>query len=210
MIRAATARIGLGLLTLTIAWAGGGAHDAFARRQRVEAGAAVYRVLAHQRHARVIVAVDTARAAGRVLGRLPRARVAPTARWQRVPAFAARIDRAGLAALLRSPWVVRVDLDARGHGELVESAALIHADQAFAAGASGEGVTVAVLDSGVDTDNPDLADDIVAQHCFVAKQDGSGGCPNGQKQQDGPGSAEDDEGHGTEVTGDITSNGTVA
>ncbi len=72
---------------------------------------------------------------------------------------------------------------ARSHDS--SSDALIHADAARAAGFTGKDVTVAVLDTGVDDRNADLADSIVAEHCFVPPD----GCPNGGAEQDGPGSA---------------------
>jgi subtilisin family serine protease len=75
--------------------------------------------------------------------------------------------------------------------------ALIHADAARAAGFTGDGVTVAVLDSGVDEADADLAGSVVAEHCFVPPD----GCPNGSAEQDGPGSAHDEHGHGTEIAG---------
>jgi subtilisin family serine protease len=74
------------------------------------------------------------------------------------------------------------------------------------AGFTGEGVTVAILDTGVDGRNADLADSIVAEHCFVPPD----GCPNGGAEQDGPGSAQDDQGHGTAIAGLITGNGGTA
>jgi subtilisin family serine protease len=83
------------------------------------------------------------------------------------------------------------------------SDSLIHADAARAAGYTGKGVTVAVLDTGVDGDNPDLAGAVVAEHCFVAPD----GCPNGAQEQDGPGSAADDQGHGTAMAGIIAGRG---
>jgi subtilisin family serine protease len=73
--------------------------------------------------------------------------------------------------------------------------ALINADAAHAAGYTGKGVTVAILDTGIDDHNPSVAASVVAEHCFVPPD----GCPNGQAEDDGPGSAQDDEGHGTEI-----------
>ena len=81
---------------------------------------------------------------------------------------------------------------------------LIHADAARALGFTGKGVTVAVLDTGVDSANPDLAGTVMSEHCFVAPD----GCPNGTAEQDGPGSAADDQGHGTAMAGIIAGRGT--
>lgn len=78
------------------------------------------------------------------------------------------------------------------------------------AGFRGQGVTVAVLDTGIDTNGVDLEGDIVAQQCFCENENGSGCCPNGNSVQSGNGSAENDNGHGTNISGIITSDGFIA
>ena len=129
-----------------------------------------------------------------------------------VPALAGRIrSEAGLAAIARNPHVVRIDLDEGGTGHLVNSVPVIAADLRHFVGNTGTGVVVAVLDSGLDTDHDNLADDLVAEACFLDDDgaiDGAGRCPNGSDRQVGPGAAEDDAGHGSHVTGIVTSNGT--
>jgi subtilisin family serine protease len=87
---------------------------------------------------------------------------------------------------------------------------MIGADLVQGSGVRGGGVVVAVLDTGVDTDHPDLADSIVDQQCFCTNANGSGCCPGGGTTASGAGAAEDDQGHGTNVTGIITGNGSVA
>ena len=78
--------------------------------------------------------------------------------------------------------------------------AQIHAPAAWAKGARGAGVAVAVIDSGLDRTHPEFAGKVLpGGGDFVGSADG--GCP-------GP---EDEEGHGTHVTGIIaavTGNGT--
>jgi subtilisin family serine protease len=93
---------------------------------------------------------------------------------------------------------------------MAESVPLIGGDRVHALGYTGRGVTVAILDSGVDESHPDLAGRIVDEQCFCRNSDGSGCCPNGQTVQAGGGAAADDHGHGTNVAGIIGSRGVVA
>ncbi len=117
----------------------------------------------------------------------------------------------GLRKLVRDYRVQKIDLDVPGHMALAESTDLVHARDVQATGITGQGVVVAVLDTGIDSDHPDLADDIVAQQCFCTNADGvSGCCPGGRTEASGPGGAEDEQGHGTHVAGIITSGGRVA
>ena len=133
-----------------------------------------------------------------------------TARWATVPALVGRVGPGALARLERDPEVRRIDLDGGGgHGGDVESLHLIGADSVQATGLTGRGVTVAILDSGIDRTHPDLASSLVGEHCVVPPV----GCPGGvggRAQADGPGSAQDDNGHGTNVAGIITGDGHIA
>lgn len=73
----------------------------------------------------------------------------------------------------------------------LEADVQIHADDVWAEGIDGTGVNVAVLDTGIDTDHPELSDSIVGCETFV----------------EGTTTCEDDHGHGTHVSGIITANG---
>lgn len=106
--------------------------------------------------------------------------------------------------------VLQVDVDPGGHGGDAESLPLIGGNTVHALGYRGDGVVVAVLDSGIDASHPDLADALVDEQCFCDNFNGTGCCPNGKAEQSGRGSATDDHGHGTNVIGIIASRGTVA
>jgi subtilisin family serine protease len=133
-----------------------------------------------------------------------------TQRWHHVNGFAGVMRESAIAKLANDPRVWRVDVDSGGTGHLAQSVPMIGGNVVRAMGFTGSGITVAVLDSGVDLTHPDVADRIVDQQCFCTNGDGSGCCPNGQTVQSGPGAAADDHGHGTNVTGIIASKGTVS
>ena len=116
------------------------------------------------------------------------------------------VTPAGLRQLAASPDVSRVYLDMAGHAEDLQADALVHADQARAAGYTGTGVTVGILDSGMQANHPDLADSLVTEYCSTSGRN----CPNGLNTQTGAGAARDDNGHGTNVAGIVTGNGTIA
>jgi subtilisin family serine protease len=133
-----------------------------------------------------------------------------THRWASISAFAGDVTLSGLDKLLGDPDVLMVDLDPPAYAQAAESAALIRADQVHGAGFTGKGVVVAVLDTGVDTRHADLKDGVIAEACFCQSPSGAPCCPNGSDRQSGPGSGLDDQGHGTNVAGIITSDGRVA
>lgn len=126
-------------------------------------------------------------------------------RWSAVPGFAATIGRDAIAALEANPNVVKVDIDEGGRYALAQSVPLIKGDVTRNLGFTGRGVTVAIVDSGVDLTHPDLRDAITDEACFC-----SGCCPNGNSAQFGPGAGLDENGHGTNVAGIVASRGVVA
>src|SRR5574341_409191 len=134
-----------------------------------------------------------------------------THQWETLSALAAEVTRPGVETLAADPDVVRVDLDVELHGGLAESVPLIHGDAVRSTlGFTGLGVTVAVLDTGGDSRHPDLSSDLAAEACFCKTLLGTGCCPTGALTLTGPGSAMDDNGHGTHVAGIITSDGLIA
>ena len=149
-----------------------------------------------------------------LLGMLPGKGYRLHRRFARVPALVIEADATTLARLERNVWVRKVDVDRGGTGGAVaadESAVLNRVDLLQGVGLDGNGIKVAVVDTGVDTDHPDLAPRVVGQQCFCSHISGSGGCcPNGQATQSGAGAAEDDNGHGTNVGGIMVGAGHVA
>lgn len=73
----------------------------------------------------------------------------------------------------------------------LEADVQINADDVWTQEIDGTGVNVAVLDTGIDTDHPELSDSIVGCETLV----------------EGTATCEDDHGHGTHVSGIITANG---
>jgi subtilisin family serine protease len=170
----------------------------------------------HAERVRVVVAVDVPRYSAASVTTL-RADVITSVDsatevmpWGQGRAFAAEIDASDLERLRHDPRVRAVTIDNGGGGALLESVKIIGADKAHALGFDGKGVTVAVLDTGIDATNRDFYGRIVAQQCFCDNLDGTGCCPNGEWVQSGGASARDDHGHGTHVSGIIAGGGAGA
>jgi hypothetical protein len=131
---------------------------------------------------------------------------AVTRSFRSIPFVALEVGPGALDALERSPRVRRVQPDRLRRPFLDLSVPQVQADQAVASGLDGSGQVVAVLDTGVDTQHPNLADKLVAEACFAQGYPaGSGDCPNGSTTDTGPGSgsycAFGGCGHGTHVAG---------
>ncbi|MBG0825440.1 S8 family serine peptidase [Planomonospora sp. ID91781] len=89
-----------------------------------------------------------------------------------------------LAALAADPRVVSVRRD-RTYSpvSLASGLAVIGAGRAHAAGVTGQGQTIAIVDTGVDADHPALGGRVVRQACFSATDGGAQSlCPNGQAE----------------------------
>ncbi len=119
------------------------------------------------------VAADAGDPAAENLGRLRWVPLAALAnvrhRYRYVPALAGMISDAGLAALRSDPLVESIDLDEAGGGHLAQSVPALGADVVHQAyGFTGKNVTVAVLDTGVDTTHPDLS---ACQRIIFNRQD---------------------------------------
>lgn len=153
----------------------------------------------------------------RVLSALPAGAHRVLRRFETVPYIALEVDSSTLTALENSRQdVLRVMDDAIAQPVLSESAPLVQSDQAWDAGFDGTGTTVAVLDTGIDSTHPFFAGRVVEEACYSGDSPGisSSFCPNGMRQQIGPGAAEpcwlDGCYHGTHVAGIAAGNGDLA
>lgn len=146
-----------------------------------------------------------------LLRAMPPGSVKQRRQFEFVPGFAAEVDAQGLRALLQNPKVLRIDLDEGGRGDMAQAAPLARVTDLFNAGHIGTGAKIAVIDTGIDLDHADFTGRIVGQQCFCAGPTGAVGCcPNGADTQSGAGAAEDDNGHGTNVTGIAAGSGAIA
>ncbi|GAA1750362.1 S8 family peptidase [Nonomuraea bangladeshensis] len=107
----------------------------------------------------------------------------------------ANLDKATLEEVRTDDRVAAVYEDRLSVATLDVSTKLIGADKANAAGWTGKGSTIAVLDTGIDRDHPFFAGRIVGEACFSATStDPYYGakplCPNGQSVQTGAGAAD--------------------
>jgi subtilisin family serine protease len=118
------------------------------------------------------------------------------------------VDAAGMEDLVRNPDVLSFQEDGLSAPSLQSTIPLIGADDVWAAGYTGSGQTIAILDTGVDGAHTFLTGKIVGQACFSTTFAGDGAttlCPNGQQEQFGSGAGVNCsiEGcdHGTHVAG---------
>jgi subtilisin family serine protease len=137
-----------------------------------------------------------------------------------IPFMAMEVDRAAFEGLLNSPLVVGIEEDILMKPLLTESVPLINADDVWAAGYTGEGQVVAVLDTGVDKNHPALAGKVVSEACYSTNNvdyAATSLCPGGVSQSTLENSAlpyinncpsgECD--HGTHVAGIVAANNTT-
>ena len=108
--------------------------------------------------------VDATRA--RLLASLPLRDPGSLKTWPLLPFVAMRIDRAGLDALRASAEVLDIEEDQLNFPQLSDSTKRIGAVAAQAAGYDGTGQTVAVLDTGIDSNHPFLQGKVTAEACF--------------------------------------------
>ncbi|MFI6815362.1 S8 family peptidase [Nonomuraea sp. NPDC050328] len=96
-----------------------------------------------------------------------------------------------LAELAEDPRVTGIRRDRAFPPAALNTLPQIGADKAHAAGFTGAGQAIAILDTGIDRDHPAFAGKIVGEACFSAADDTARSlCPNGQTTQTGEGAAD--------------------
>lgn len=112
--------------------------------------------------------------------------------FETVPYMAVRVGSADLNTLARSPFVLSLHKDELAAPTMLTGSHLIGAPSAWAAGYTGAGQTVVVIDSGVDAPHPFFGGRVVTEACFSttdATQGSTSLCPNGTNQQTGSGAS---------------------
>jgi len=138
--------------------------------------------------------------------------------FKTLPMVTLEVDKGGLDELAAQPGVVSVPEDELVAPSLDESVRIIGGDKAIAAGKTGKGSAIAVLDTGVAANHPFLKGRVTTEACFSPVDAAYGAtslCGNGAATQEGTGAAnastcaaiaECD--HGTHVAGIAAGDGT--
>jgi subtilisin family serine protease len=217
-------RVLVALCTLFLARAAGAEVVSRALRARADAEGSVAVVVALRAPApRAVARGEPARRAAialvreAVLGALAPGDIEVEHAYATLPGFAGRATAAGLERLAASPDVLRVDLDPIGRGAAAGGGGIaqIRADRVQGRGVTGIGTTIAVIDTGVEANHPDIIDALVGEECFcragpIANGRRSACCPDGTARESGPGSAAAAHPHGVHVAGVAVSRGRVA
>lgn len=134
--------------------------------------------------------------------------------FDKLPLTTLRVGKGGLDKLAANPRVVSVTEDIPAPPTLDQSIPLIGGDKAYAAGKTGTGTSIAILDTGVAAKHPFLGNRVTTEACYSVDDSTVGAtslCPDGTAEQQGPGSADPESGpcatmgsacfHGTHVAG---------
>jgi len=132
--------------------------------------------------------------------------------YEILPFIAMSVNTTGLAWLRASSLVLAIEEDLRLKRSMAESIPMVQADQAWAAGFTGTGLTVAVLDDGVDKNHSMLAGKVVSEACYSTNDptfNDTSLCPGGVTSSTAVNSALPcpvDCDHGTHVAGTVAGN----
>lgn len=153
----------------------------------------------------------------RVLERLGDNGVSNIKTFDTVPLVAITVSQRALQRLLRDPEIVDIQIDEAEPPLLDSSIPVMGIDDAWTAGFTGSGWTVAVLDTGVDNDHAFFGGRVVSEACYSTTSSAQGStsvCPGGVAESTAPESGENCSltlsgcDHGTHVAGIAVGNGT--
>ena len=115
-----------------------------------------------------------------------------------LPFIALDVTPAELERLATDPDVISITEDMILRQNLWESTPLIRAPEAWAAGYTGQGQVIAIIDDGIDKNHPFLAGKVVSEACYTDRN-----CPGSSSSSTAPGSGLPCRGceHGTHVAG---------
>ena len=116
-----------------------------------------------------------------------------------IPYVAFEVNENALNGLINNPLVTHIQFNDEFYPLLEESVPFINAPLQWNAGYDGTGITIAVIDTGLDANHPFFDSRVVEEGCFLQAQIGT--CPDGTSTMTGPGAAEPSLSHGTHVTG---------
>ncbi|HQX63318.1 MAG TPA: S8 family serine peptidase, partial [Thermomicrobiales bacterium] len=114
-------------------------------------------------------------------------------RFELFPLLALTAGPNALETLARSDAVLAINEDIPQLPGLASTLPVINGDKVQALGWTGSGQTVAILDTGIDTDHPFFGSRIVSQACYSNAAGAGGGvtlCPNGQNSDTGTNAAD--------------------
>lgn len=133
-----------------------------------------------------------------VLNSLPTGSYELTYQYSHVPGLAMTVTPESFAILKDHPQVKYIQYDELEHIALAQAVPWIKADQVHSGSPAynGNGITVAVLDTGINTSHVDFSGKIITQTCSVTS---GNKCPPSNTTTGS--SAEDDNGHGSHVSG---------
>ncbi len=137
-----------------------------------------------------------ARAQSAVVQQLASDPATVVARFRTIPYMAFEVDADGLLALAALPQVTSFEEDVPVPPDLASATQVIGADVAWSKGYTGQGQTVAILDTGVDKTHPFFStggDKVVSEACYSSNDTGSvrifsSVCPGGVEASTAPGS----------------------
>ena len=125
---------------------------------------------------------DIANVQRHIHGRLPKQAADKVTHFEFIPFTAMEVDADELETLAGMPEVTDIQEDRLSKPMLAESVPLIRGNAAWAAGYTGNGWSVAVLDSGVDKTHPFLSGKVVSEACYSTTNNLYGStsvCPGG-------------------------------